>query len=194
MNDLKSIISHIMNVSKSKAIELRKFTKNQICSVLTNLGLAITLYFLDWSLISLARYETLRMFFNFKDILKHHNTIDRRRQTINKDMKIAFNFQVTNYSDNSSKKGFDIVQEPASSTSTLTAINDSKISANTRGYSVDPVQVLLALLEIEENETENLEHLMRKLIVKLSTDDSKGVVVLTVTLLNCKVFSVQSRD
>lgn len=192
MNELKSIIVHIMNQCKTKAIELRKITQMQTNSILRNLETESTLYFLDWYLISLGKFEALRKFFNFSSVLKHSNTINNMRQSINAKVKSRFQYLPTGTQANESAENI-----PTSARQSKKKSKKSKkpsVSSAGMGHCVDPVKIVLALLEIEENESGDLDHLKQKLLTKISVDGSKGVVVMTLTFLNCKVFAIQSRD
>lgn len=88
----KAIIAHVMGKSQFKTISLKQFVTKVLDSYMPNLASENTLYFLDWYLISLSKFAALRQYFNFVNVLKHHNTINNARTKINTRVKAEFQF------------------------------------------------------------------------------------------------------
>lgn len=95
IHDLKAILGKVMAKSTREYIELRKFTLSTLNSTLIYLDTDSTIYFLDWYLVSLQTYAALRTYFNFVNVLKHQNTIDKRRQKLNQQVINALHYELT---------------------------------------------------------------------------------------------------
>ncbi len=131
-----------MKKSQRKAIELRQCVEKSKSLSLKNTDTNHFLYFIDWNLLSFAKWDNFRSFFNLTTILKHKNTLNNARQNINKKFENDFSYATTNID--------------------CGAIERSKSRGRRSrgiGHSLNPVKLVEALLMIKENENNGLEHL-----------------------------------